>query len=80
MSKDIKKKLEKDGRICIPIRIRKDLKINTNDFLSIKVENDKIILEKASYKYCFKCNKESKLIRFKNSLICEECFNELSMK
>jgi AbrB family looped-hinge helix DNA binding protein len=80
MNKDIKKKLEKDGRLYIPTSIRKELNINANDFVTIKVENNKIILEKASYKYCFNCNKESQLIRFKNSLICEECFARLVIK
>lgn len=34
------------GRIVIPMEIRKSLKINTNDLISIKVVGNRIILEK----------------------------------
>lgn len=80
MSDEIKKRLSKEGAIYIPTKIRKKLKLTHNDFLTIKVEDEKIIIEKADVNHCFNCNKKAKLIKYKNSLICEKCFNDLAIK
>lgn len=80
MSNEFKKRLDKEGKLYIPTKIRNELKITHNDFLCIKVENEKIILEKTDTNHCFKCNKKAKLIKYKNSLVCENCFNDLAIK
>lgn len=79
-NKVIKKRLDRDGKIYIPKEIRKELKISSNDFLSLRIENQKIILEKSDTNRCFNCDAEARLIKFKNSLVCEKCFNELAIK
>ena len=80
MSDGIKKKLNKEGFIYIPTKIRKKLNLTHNDFLVIKIEDERIILEKADTTHCFNCNEKAKLIKYKNSLICEKCFNDLAIK
>ncbi|CEK34497.1 stationary/sporulation gene regulator,transcriptional regulator, AbrB family [[Clostridium] sordellii] len=80
MNNGIRKRLDKEGKLYIPSQIRKNLNLTSNDFLVITVENEKIILEKADTNFCFKCNNKAKLIKYKNSLICENCFNDLAVK
>ena len=40
-------KIDEKGRICIPIEIRKRLKINLGEKMFFQVKEDKIILRKA---------------------------------
>ena len=45
----IVRKVDETGRIVIPMEMRKDLAIKTNQYLRIEKDGDKIILEKYSY-------------------------------
>lgn len=43
----IKRKIDELGRIVIPMEARQKLELNANDEIEIKIEEDKIIMEKA---------------------------------
>ena len=67
-------RIDKLGRIVIPIGYRKDLNITTDTDLIVKCENDKIIISKAG-NFCKICNKE---MEEENMLsICNICWHKI---
>ena len=67
-------RIDKLGRIVIPIGYRKELDITTDTNLIVKCENDKIIISKVG-NFCKICNKE---ITEESTLsICEGCLSKI---
>jgi len=73
----LKTKMDKEGRIVLPMLIRKEVKILPHDELNICIESGKIVVEKEEYS-CSACGTQENLKSFKGIIICDECMNELS--
>ena len=68
--------LDELGRIVIPKEMRKVLDINIRDPLEIFSGEGTIILKKYS-PGCVFCGNIDKAIRFKQSIICTDCIDEM---
>lgn len=78
MSKDtgIIRKLDKLGRIVIPVEIRETLQIFEKSPVQIFVKNDSIILKKY-IPTCVFCGNKKNLIKFNDRLVCDECVKNI---
>lgn len=75
-STGVVRKLDKLGRIVIPIEMRKTLDINLQDPLEIFSEGNSIILRKYA-PGCVFCGEVSNTIQYKGKLVCQNCLNQL---
>ena len=66
----IVRKIDELGRIVLPKELRKCLNINTGDDFQIRVEDEKIILEKYSYLK----NYEQEILKIINCFISETTY------
>ena len=67
-------RIDKLGRLVIPIGYRKELNITTDTDLIVDYENDKIVISKIG-NFCKICNKEMKE---ENTLsICNICWRKI---
>ena len=69
------RKLDKLGRIVIPIEMRNLLEIKYKTPLEIFVEKDRIIFKKY-VPMCIFCGSVDKLVEYKNRLICQNCIEK----
>ena len=67
----IVRKIDELGRIVLPKELRKCLNINTGDDFQIRVEDEKIILEKYSYLK----NYEQEILKIINCFISETTYD-----
>lgn len=70
------RRLDKLGRIVLPIEMRKILDIEPEDCVLVNLEDDRIILKKKKPGCCF-CGEQGSLIRIKSNYICKKCLQEL---
>ena len=75
-STGVVRKLDKLGRIVIPIEMRKTLDINLQDPLEIFSEGNNIILRKYA-PGCVFCGEVNNTIQYKGKLVCQDCMNQL---
>ena len=75
-STGVVRKLDKLGRIVIPIEMRKTLDINLQDPLEIFSEGNNIILRKYA-PGCVFCGEVNNTIQYKGKLVCQNCVNQL---
>ena len=76
-STGIIRKMDKLGRIVLPIEIRKTLGINENTPIEISVDGNNIMLTKNDiFNKCAICNSEKNLVNYKNVLLCDLCRND----
>lgn len=68
------RKIDDLGRISIPIKVRNQCEIKTNDPLEIQVDGDSIILQKYKEK-CVFCRNSEYIMNFKGKNVCKECIN-----
>ena len=73
-STGIIRKLDKLGRVVLPIELRKTLSIDIKDGLEIFTEQDMIVLKKHSPD-CFICGQSKNLVVFKGKLLCRDCID-----
>lgn len=73
-STGIIRKLDKLGRVVLPIELRKTLNIDIKDGLEILTEQDMIVLKKHSPD-CFICGQSKNLVAFKGKLLCRDCID-----
>ena len=66
------RKLETLGRIAIPARLRRNLKINVNDSLEIFIDQDKIVLKKY-LPTCVFCDNVDDVQVYHDKKVCREC-------
>jgi len=66
------KKIDKLGRVVIPVDFRKSLNIKSRDEVEIFVESDTIIIKKNITK-CIFCISSNDLKIYKGKNICAEC-------
>lgn len=71
------KKIDKLGRIIIPIKIRNQFNIKERDSIEIFIEGNGIILKKYE-NYCIFCGNNKNLKKYKNKLICNKCMTDIT--
>lgn len=64
------------GEIRLPLIIRKECNIDTNDYIEIFTNENKIMLKKCIQK-CIICDNMGNLEIFKGKCICSMCMNNL---
>ena len=65
------------GRFVIPKEIRAVLQIDSNDYLEIFTEGDRIVLKKYAPSCTF-CGEPDSVTTFKGKLVCASCISALS--
>lgn len=75
-STGIVRKLDELGRVVLPIELRRTLLIGERDQLEIYVDGEMIILSKHNPK-CTLCGSSSKIVSFRDKLICRECIEDI---
>lgn len=70
------RKIDDLGRISIPIKVRNQCEIKTNDPLEIQVDGDSVILQKYKEK-CVFCRSSEYIMNFKGKNVCKECINKI---
>lgn len=76
-STGIVRKVDKLGRIVIPVELRRSLDVEVQDALEIFVEEDTIILKKYA-PACIFCGQAKGVRQFKNKNICPQCREEIA--
>lgn len=72
----IVRKLDKLGRIVIPIELRTKFGIYEKDLIEIFVEGSSIVLKKYEPN-CIFCGATKKLVAYNDKLICTKCSERL---
>ena len=72
----IVRKVDKLGRIVLPVELRKTLDIGDKDDMEIAVEGDKIVLRKYD-PACIFCGGLQQIGVFREKNICMNCLREL---
>ena len=70
------KKIDKLGKIVLPIRIRNILELKENDLLQFWIEGNTIKVNKFEYRCTF-CEKIKCVKLYKNKFICDNCITEI---
>ena len=68
--------LDRNGRVVIPMEIRRQFKIHTNDLLSISIEGRRIVIEKHE-PGCIFCGSSENTVYFHEKTLCEHCIKSL---
>ena len=71
-STGIIRRLDRLGRIVIPIELKDKFKINENDMIEIWVDGSSIFLKKYEPN-CIFCGSTKKLVTYNDKLICTKC-------
>ncbi len=72
----IVRKVDKLGRIVLPVELRKTLGIGDKDDLEIAVDGDQVVLRKYS-PACIFCDGTKEIGVFREKNICLNCLREL---
>ena len=79
-STGIVRKLDKMGRIVLPMETRKLLSLTDDDAaVEIYTENDTVILKKYTPS-CIFCNSTQNLVEYHGAKICESCIETLGQR
>ncbi len=74
----IMRKLDPLGRIVLPMKMRRKLKIDEGDSVEFIISGDKIILRKYRTS-CIFCGKSSDVIEHRGKYVCTKCLEELGL-
>ena len=69
-------KIDKLGRIVVPVNVRRMFDLVENSPLELFVEDDKIVL-KRYLPQCVFCGSSDNLTEYTENHICEKCLSEL---
>ena len=69
--------IDKNGRVVIPIEIRKTLNLKTNDPMEIFISDDTLVLKKYS-PFCVFCGSSDDLVSIGEKRVCAECVRKLN--
>lgn len=69
----VTRKIDKLGRVCIPMKIRREIGFETGELVTIETIGNEIIIGRAG-KHCSICGKESEL-KVNDKYICNECIS-----
>jgi len=72
----ITRRLDRLGRITIPMELRRNLGIANDDLLEIYVDGGSVVLQKRECA-CMLCGQERDVLEFKSKLLCRNCLKEL---
>ena len=72
----ITRPLDKNGRVVIPMEIRRALKIQTNDLLEISAQNGAITITK-HVPGCLFCGENEDTVYFQGKAVCRKCLDSL---
>ena len=72
----IVRKMDRLGRVVIPIELRKVLDINVDDPIEIFMDGETIVLKKYS-PACYFCDSADNLVTFGGRKICRSCISKL---
>ncbi|MBR3705038.1 MAG: AbrB/MazE/SpoVT family DNA-binding domain-containing protein [Oscillospiraceae bacterium] len=75
----IVRKIDKLGRIVLPVELRKTLGITENDDIEIAVDGRSIVLRKHE-DVCIFCGSDQEVTDFHGKNICAACLSELRQK
>ena len=75
-STGIVRKIDKLGRIVLPVELRKTLGITERDDIEIAVDGDAIVLRK-HVERCIFCGSDNEVTDFHGKNICADCLKEL---
>ncbi len=75
-STGIVRKIDKLGRIVLPVELRKTLDIGDQDNIEIAVDGDSVVLRKHN-PACIFCNGLNEVGVFRGKNICMNCLREL---
>lgn len=70
-------KVDKLGRIVVPVNVRRMFDLGENSPLELFVEDDKIVLKKY-LPQCVFCGSSDNLKQYKGNYICQCCLEDLS--
>lgn len=74
----IARRLDKLGRITLPVELRRSLALEQDDPVEIFMEGKSIILQKRE-KDCVLCGEERAVVEFKGKLLCQNCVKDIQM-
>lgn len=75
ISAGLVRKIDREGRVSIPIQFRKQLNYKVNDEVEVIIENDKIMIKKWK-DACEFCGRTEDVVLFQNKNICSGCMEE----
>ena len=70
------RRIDKLGRLVLPIELRRVMDVNTGDALEIFTEGNAVILKKYEPN-CIFCGSMDGLVRFHDRNVCAECAKKL---
>ena len=76
-SSGIVRKVDKLGRIVLPIELRRLLDVAELDELEIFMENDRIVLQKYESS-CIFCASSQNLVPYKGKNVCQTCIRNMA--
>ena len=71
------RKLDKLGRVVLPIELRRGLDWNEHDRVEIFIEDDRVILQKYEPN-CLFCGGTKNLKEFRGKQVCARCVEKMS--
>ena len=75
-STGIVRKVDEQGRIVLPIELRRTLDLGERDELEIYLDDDKVVLKKYE-PACIFCGDADQVIFFEDKRICRACLDRL---
>lgn len=77
MGPPLKRKMDKHGRIAIPVEYRRRLLLNEPDVVAIRLDTPYIILAKYQPECCI-CEAQQSLYRFRGQHVCVQCRGQIA--
>lgn len=76
-STGIVRKVDEQGRIVLPIELRRTLDLGERDELEIYMDDDKVVLKKYE-PACIFCNSAFGLVTYRGKNVCMECIHNMN--
>ncbi|CAB4869972.1 unannotated protein [freshwater metagenome] len=73
----IARKVDRLGRVVLPVEIRRSLGIEVGDLINVAVDGQRVVMRKVS-SGCTFCDSPDQLREFADRLICEACVTRLT--
>lgn len=73
----IARKVDKLGRVVLPVEIRRSLGIEVGDLIDVSVDGQRVVMRKVA-SGCTFCDSPEQLREFADRLVCEQCVTRLS--
>lgn len=72
----ITRRLDKLGRITLPMELRRSMEIGDSDLLEVFVEGNNIVMQKVE-RGCMLCGQVKDTVAFKAKRVCRNCLKDL---